>query len=217
VQGGDWDEEEIFGKPPHLGYDAFLEMFNPKKKKVHSQSEVQRALKRTVAYVKELDQFTHLHEREVRDPSGNKTILTHREFSKHAAFAGNDRFKVRIFPSKEGLIAMLQKMVPKKPKSKVDFDLEDSVNKCIAKVEESKTDEEAFGIAQQKFGSQIKPVRKSTSNILGELQNDVELTRYSNLVFLPYIGKLTKYLGKHELNTFDGFPLDGCPPRPCGV
>jgi hypothetical protein len=212
-----WDEREIFGTEQPFGYDTFLEMFDPKTKKAHNILDVQRALKHTVAYVKELDQFTHLVEREVRDPNGNKTTLTHREFSKHAAFAGNDGFKVRIFPSKEELIKILRKMIPKNPKSKEAFDLQDSVKKCIAKVEAAKNDKDAFDIAQEKFGSKIKHVKKPTHTILADLHDGVELKRYSNLVFLPYIGTLNAYLGKNELNTFDGFPLDGCPPSQIDV
>ena len=211
--GNNWEDHEIFGEDTRcLGYDTFLEMFDPKKKDAHLLAEVQAALKRTVSYVKELDQFTHLMEREVRDPSGNMTTLTHREFSKHAAFAGNDGFKVKIFPSKEELVKTLLRMVPKNPKSKEAFDLEDSVKKCIVAVEAAKNDKVAFGLAQSQFGAKIKYVKKPTHTILADLHDDVELKRYSTLVFLPYIGTLAAYIGKNELNTFDGFPLDGCPP-----
>ena len=102
-------------------------------------------------------------------------------------------------------------MGPKNPKSKEAFDLQDSIKKCIPLVEAAKNDKDAFGIAQEKFGSLIKHVKKPTHTILADLHDDVELKRYSNLVFLPYIGTLTAYVGKNELNTFDGFPLDGCP------
>ena len=107
-------------------------------------------------------------------------------------------------------------MSPKKPKSKEDYDLQDAVKKCILKVEAAQNDKDAFHIAQDKFKS-IKHEKKPTHTILADLHDDVELKRYSTLVFLPYIGQLTAYLGKSELNTFEGFPLDGCQPSPVDV
>ena len=53
-----WDETTIFGKPEALCYDIFLEKYRPKKNKIHTKNDVKQDIKRTVAYVKELDQFT---------------------------------------------------------------------------------------------------------------------------------------------------------------
>jgi hypothetical protein len=206
--GNGWDEDEIFGESSKIWCaNELFEHFKAKNETVHYLTEVKKAFISTHSFIDELEQYTFLRSKKIRDHQGNLITLYNRVFQSHQPFSKN-AFYIRTYPPVDKLVGKILKLLPKKPNyenSKIRK-LKDLIDKCIAAIS-TKNPKEAFEIAKQYFSDRIESDLTLSKPFSQNLSEMGDYHHWTTITFQPYLEKLVNLQDLNQLNTFMGFHL----------
>jgi hypothetical protein len=134
-----------------------------------------------------------------------------RAFKTQVPLTKND-FWIPVYPSLDSLRSQIEKL-RKKAQASSDHALIVKIDKGLAEILELTNEKKAFEIVKKHLGDRFENDQVLSSKLMQEWRRGPNMHDWSDITFLPFLGKCEKLQYINKLNTFIGFPMENYVPK----